>query len=89
MRQGRTLAVTVRTRPNADIAFAVAFSDGKGHQTQSLGQANGEGIYTTSLVITPEMPTGPANMAIASGIGGEGAGTEFPFTVVKAGASCD
>lgn len=89
VRQGSVFAATVRTRPEADLAIAVAFSDGSPHETQQIQQADPQGTYTTSIPITPKMPLGRARLLVASGREGQGAAMEHLFTVVRAGASCN
>ena len=86
---GSTLKVTVTSEPDVDIAMIIGFADGNGYDSQSLGTTGPEGRLVLDLPISPEAPTGDAQlMVIAGAPDGRRNHNERELQIVKATGTC-
>jgi len=86
---GSTLKVTVISEGDVDVAMIIGFADGEGHDSHSLGTTGPEGRLVLDVPISPEAPTGEAQLLVIAGApDGRRNHNERPLQIVKATGSC-
>lgn len=87
VRRGDTVTIEIETVPFADIAYGVAFSDGKSHENYGIGRADADGRFTHSFVVPPDAAYGEADvMATAKDDRRRGGSGHATFEVAERGS---
>jgi hypothetical protein len=83
---GETVTFKVTgAEPNTPVAWSMQYNDAQAHGNAGGGVANGKGEYEATFAVAPDVPTGPARLAVGGQKNGHNALGNFFFTVEKPG----
>jgi hypothetical protein len=98
VRPGTGATVTVQTAPKAGIAYHAMYAGsrggapkpvGSGYGGNDKGMTDGEGRYTSSWIVSPQAPPGPARLDVIVGTAEDKWGYDDPpFWVADASGRC-
>lgn len=86
-RVGETMTITLRLKPGAAGVVQVAYTDGP-HDTQYVGRADGDGVFTRSWPAPAAPGPGLAMTAASDPETQRGGTTSVEFRIVGVGESC-